>query len=79
MSSRYPAKDRTAIAGIGLSPYSRDRGPISELTLVLEACVAAIRDGGGLAPSESMGWWAAAISRAASTPWWSARPSECRG
>ncbi len=46
MSGRYPAKDRTAIAGIGLSPYSRDRGQITELTLVLEACVAAIRDAG---------------------------------
>jgi acetyl-CoA acetyltransferase len=46
MSGRYPAKDRTAIAGVGLSPYSRDRGPVTELTLVLEACVAAIRDAG---------------------------------
>jgi acetyl-CoA acetyltransferase len=46
MSGRYPAKDRTAIVGVGLSPYARDRGPVTELTLVLEACVAAIRDAG---------------------------------
>ena len=46
MSGRYPAKDRTAIAGIGLSPYSRDRGAVTELDLVLQACVGAIRDAG---------------------------------
>ena len=46
MSGRYPAKDKTAIAGVGLSPYSRDRGAVTELALVLEACVAAIRDAG---------------------------------
>jgi acetyl-CoA acetyltransferase len=41
----YPAKDRTAIAGIGRSPYARDRGT-TELAMVLEAATAAIRDAG---------------------------------
>ena len=35
-----------AIAGVGLSPYARDRGATTELALVLEAAVAAIRDAG---------------------------------
>lgn len=46
MAARYPAKDRTAIVGLGLSPYSRDRGATTELSMVLEASVAAIRDAG---------------------------------
>ncbi len=46
MSARYSAKDRTAIVGVGLSPYSRDRGETTELSMVLEAAVAAIRDAG---------------------------------
>ena len=51
MAARYTAKDRTAIVGLGLSPYSRDRGATTELSMVLEASVAAIRDA-GLAKSD---------------------------
>lgn len=43
---RNPAKDRLAIAGLGVSPYARDRGETTELAILLEACVAAIRDAG---------------------------------
>jgi acetyl-CoA acetyltransferase len=46
MTWRTPAKDQVAIAGVGLSPYARDRGATTELALVLEAAVAAIRDAG---------------------------------
>jgi len=46
MAARYTAKDRTAIVGLGLSPYSRDRGATTELSMVLEASIAAIRDAG---------------------------------
>jgi len=46
MSSRNPAKDATAFAGVGFSPYSRDRGAATELSILLEACTAAIRDAG---------------------------------
>src|SRR5438874_1783869 len=46
MSARYTAKDRTAIVGVGISPYSRDRGETTELSMVLEASVQAIRDAG---------------------------------
>jgi acetyl-CoA acetyltransferase len=46
MTGRNPAKDKIAIAGVGLSPYARDRGATTELALLLEAAVAAIRDAG---------------------------------
>ena len=46
MTARNPAKDKVAIAGVGLSPYARDRGATTELGLLLEAAVAAIRDAG---------------------------------
>jgi acetyl-CoA acetyltransferase len=46
MTGRNPAKDQVAVAGVGLSPYARDRGATTELTLLLEAAVAAIRDAG---------------------------------
>ena len=46
VTSRNPAKDKVAIAGVGLSPYARDRGTTTELAMVLEAAVAAIRDAG---------------------------------
>jgi acetyl-CoA acetyltransferase len=46
MSSRNPAKDALAFAGVGVSPYSRDRGATTELSILLEACTAAIRDAG---------------------------------
>ncbi len=46
MTGRNPAKDKVAIAGVGLSPYARDRGATTELALLLEAAVAAIRDAG---------------------------------
>src|SRR5579859_1223648 len=46
MSARNPVKDATAFAGVGRSAYSRDRGSTTELTMVLEACIEAIRDAG---------------------------------
>jgi len=46
MTGRNPAKDKVAIAGVGLSPYARDRGATTELAMALEAAVAAIRDAG---------------------------------
>jgi acetyl-CoA acetyltransferase len=46
VTARNPAKDKLAIAGVGLSPYDRDRGPTTELAMVLEAAVAAISDAG---------------------------------
>jgi NAD(P)-dependent dehydrogenase (short-subunit alcohol dehydrogenase family)/acetyl-CoA acetyltransferase len=46
MTGRNPAKDKVAIAGVGLSPYARDRGVTTELALLLEAAVAAITDAG---------------------------------
>lgn len=44
-------QDRVAISGIGRSPYSRDRGEVTELGMVLEAATAAIRDA-GLTPAD---------------------------
>jgi acetyl-CoA acetyltransferase len=46
VTARNPAKDKVAIAGVGLSPYARDRGATTELSMVLEAAVAAVRDAG---------------------------------
>jgi hypothetical protein len=46
VTGRNPAKDQVAIAGVGLSPYARDRGATTELAMALEAAVAAIRDAG---------------------------------
>ena len=46
MTGRNPAKDKVAIAGVGLSPYARDRGATTEFALLLEVAVAAIRDAG---------------------------------
>ena len=45
-AGRNPAKDRVAIAGVGLSPYSRDRQGVTPGSLVAEACIAALRDAG---------------------------------
>jgi acetyl-CoA acetyltransferase len=45
-ADRNPAKDRVAIAGVGLSPYSRDRGDGTPGSLVVDACIAALRDAG---------------------------------
>jgi acetyl-CoA acetyltransferase len=39
-------KDRVAIAGLGRSPYARDRGEVTELGMVLDAGVEAIQDAG---------------------------------
>ena len=36
MTGRNPAKDKVAIAGVGLSRYARDRGAATEVALVLE-------------------------------------------
>lgn len=46
MTGRNPAKDKLAIVGVGLSPYARDRGATTELSMLAEAAVAAIRDAG---------------------------------
>jgi acetyl-CoA acetyltransferase len=46
VTARNPAKDKVAIAGVGLSSYARDRGATTELAMALEAAVAAIRDAG---------------------------------
>jgi acetyl-CoA acetyltransferase len=46
VTGRNPAKDKVAIAGVGLSPYARDRGTTTELGMLLEAAVAAVRDAG---------------------------------
>jgi acetyl-CoA acetyltransferase len=46
MSRRNPAQDRLAFAGVGVSRYARDRGATTELTILLQACTAAIRDAG---------------------------------
>jgi len=46
MSALNPIKDATSFAGVWRSPYSRDRGSTTELTMVLEACTEAIRDAG---------------------------------
>jgi acetyl-CoA acetyltransferase len=46
MTGRNPAQDKLAISGLGLSPYARDRGATTELAMVAEAAVAAIRDAG---------------------------------
>ena len=45
-AGRNPAKDRVAIAGVGLSPYYRDRQGVTPGSLVAEACIAALRDAG---------------------------------
>lgn len=45
LPQRNPIKDRIAIAGLGRSPFRRDRNT-TELTMVLEAATAAIRDAG---------------------------------
>jgi acetyl-CoA acetyltransferase len=39
-------KDQVAVAGLGRSPYARDRGEVTELAMVLEAAVEAVRDAG---------------------------------
>ena len=46
MSARNPAKDQVAIAGVGLSPYSRDREGCTPGSLVIDACIDAVRDAG---------------------------------
>jgi acetyl-CoA acetyltransferase len=45
MSARNPIRDQIAIAGLSNTPYARDRG-MSEGAMVLEACIAALRDAG---------------------------------
>lgn len=46
MSARYPARDKVAIAGLGRSPYSRDRDGGTPGSLVIDACIEAARDAG---------------------------------
>ncbi|WP_213935031.1 thiolase family protein [Rhodococcus sp. B50] len=45
MPQRNPSKDQVAVAGLGRSPYARDRDT-TELAMVLEAATAAIEDAG---------------------------------
>ncbi|MCX4095761.1 thiolase family protein [Nocardia sp. alder85J] len=45
LPQRNPIRDQVAIAGLGRSSYSRDRGT-TELSMVLEAATAAIHDAG---------------------------------
>lgn len=44
--ARYPARDQVAIAGIGRSPYSRDKDGGTPGSLVIDACIGAVRDAG---------------------------------
>lgn len=46
MGTRNPIQDRVAIAGVGMSPYTRDAGGRSPRSLVAEAATQAIRDAG---------------------------------
>ncbi len=43
---RNPARDQVAIVGLGRSPYSRDRVECTPGSLVVEACIEAVRDAG---------------------------------
>ena len=45
MTTRYPARDQVAIVGVGTTRFSRDAGR-SDVSLVVEAAKAAIRDAG---------------------------------
>jgi acetyl-CoA acetyltransferase len=45
-SRRNPARDRVAIAGLGLSPYARDRAGCTPGSLVIDACLDALRETG---------------------------------
>ena len=46
LSGRNPAKDQVAIAGLGLSPYSRDKPGCTPGSLVIDACIDALREVG---------------------------------
>ena len=46
MSTRNPIKDRTAIVGVGTTPFARDGGGRSAQSLAIKACVKAVRDAG---------------------------------
>jgi acetyl-CoA acetyltransferase len=48
---RNPARDQVAVAGVGLSPYSRDRPGGTPGALVLDACIDALGDA-GLGPGD---------------------------
>jgi acetyl-CoA acetyltransferase len=45
-TDRNPAGDQVAFAGVGLAPYSRDNQGGTAGSLVLDACIAALRDAG---------------------------------
>jgi acetyl-CoA acetyltransferase len=45
VKTRFPARDEVAIVGVGTTPFSRDAGR-SDVSLVVEASKAAIRDAG---------------------------------
>jgi len=45
-ADRNPARDQVAFAGVGLAPYSRDSQGGTAGSLVLDACIAALRDAG---------------------------------
>lgn len=46
MSTRNPIKDKTAIVGVGTTPFARDGGGRSSQSLAIEACQKAILDAG---------------------------------
>ena len=46
MSTRNPIKDRTAIVGVGTTPFASDVGGRSSQSLAIEACVKAVGDAG---------------------------------
>ena len=45
-ADRNPARDQVAFAGVGLAPYSRDSQGGTAGSLVVDACIAALRDAG---------------------------------
>jgi acetyl-CoA acetyltransferase len=85
VSARNPARDRVAIAGVGLSPYARDRPGATPGSLVVDACIAALRDCGlGAADVDGVcgstvgtQWVQAALGIRAAT--WFANPSSIIG
>lgn len=44
--ARNPIKDQVAIVGVGATPFGRDLGAVTPMSLAVDACCAAIRDAG---------------------------------
>lgn len=77
MSAKNGIADRVAIVGVSNTPYARDRG-MSEGAMVLEACIAAVRDAGlgprdidGLCGSGVPAQYVAGGLRLPEVRWWS--------